>query len=76
MGDPKEWASSGITPEEIKDRIRSLYNAFSDIDTFALEDGTKLEDIKRENFATDAEYLDARKQWVIDYWNSLSPEIK
>ena len=76
MGDPKEWASSGITPEEIKDRIRSLYNAFSDIDTFALEDGTKLEDIKRENFATDAEYLDARKQWVIDYWDSLSPEIK
>ena len=76
MGDPKEWASSGITPEEIKDRIRSLYNAFLDIDTFALEDGTKLEDIKRENFATDAEYLDARKQWVIDYWNSLSPEIK
>ena len=76
MGDPKEWASSGITPEEIKDRIRSLYNVFSDIDTFALEDGTKLEDIKRENFATDAEYLDARKQWVIDYWNSLSPEIK
>ena len=76
MGDPKEWASSGITPEEIRDRMRSLYNAFSDIDTFALEDGTKLEDIKRENFATDAEYLDARKQWVIDYWNSLSPEIK
>ena len=76
MGDPKEWASSGITPEEIRDRMRSLYNAFSDIDTFALEDGTKLEDIKRENFTTDAEFLDARKQWVIDYWNGLSDEIK
>ena len=76
MGDPTEWASSGLTTEEIRSRVQSLYNIFKDIDTFELADGTKLEDIKRENYTTDAEYLEARKQWVVDYWNGLSDEIK
>lgn len=70
MGSSEDWANSENTVQDIVSKILQFSRQLEDagITELKLSDGTLFEDIKQEDYSTEQEYLDAKLEWLKQYW--------
>ena len=70
MGNPEGWANSENTVQDIVSKMQQFAGRLKSegITELKLNDGTLFEDIKQEDYSTEQEYLDAKLEWLKQYW--------
>lgn len=70
MGNPEGWANSENTVQDIVSKMQQFAGRLKseEITELKLNDGTLFEDIKQEDYSTEQEYLDAKLEWLKQYW--------
>lgn len=70
MGSSEDWANSENTVQDIVSKMSQFSRQLEDagITELKLSDGTLFEDIKQEDYSTEQEYLDAKLEWLKQYW--------
>ena len=70
MGSSEDWANSENTVQDIVSKMQQFAGRLKSegITQLKLNDGTLFEDIKQEDYSTEQEYLDAKLEWLKQYW--------